>query len=94
MCTLHAIFSTELVALNATFGSSASMNCALGITVMLLALNSRGTDFERVLHLADEIDRAVTGAGYRYVSLDLRGFRSGSLNESLDQLVHIDISLK
>lgn len=45
-------------------------------------------DFEKALLLADDIDRAVVEAGYRYVSLDLRGFRSGSLNEGLSQTVH------
>ncbi|MEO5929401.1 MAG: TIGR00268 family protein, partial [Candidatus Kapaibacterium sp.] len=43
-------------------------------------------DFQRALDLADTIDAALTGAGYRYISLDLRGFRSGSLNETLTQI--------
>lgn len=33
----------------------------------------------------DEVVAAVTGAGYRYVTLDLEGFRSGNLNLSLRQ---------
>lgn len=41
------------------------------------------SDFEAALRRSDEIDRAVREAGYRYVALDLRGFRSGSLNETL-----------
>jgi uncharacterized protein len=35
---------------------------------------------------ADTLDRAVAGikaAGYQYVTLDLQGFRSGSMNEVL-----------
>ena len=40
-------------------------------------------DFSRVLERRGEIDAALRSAGYRYVTLDLRGFRSGSLNEGL-----------
>ena len=40
-------------------------------------------EFARATDLADEIDTAVRDAGYHYVALDLRGFRSGSLNETL-----------
>ncbi|MCE2504798.1 MAG: ATP-dependent sacrificial sulfur transferase LarE [Chlorobi bacterium] len=43
-------------------------------------------NFDRALALADEIDQAVRSAGYSYVALDLRGFRSGSLNERLTQI--------
>jgi uncharacterized protein len=37
-----------------------------------------------VLERRDEIVAAVKAAGYHYVSLDLEGFRSGSLNEVLN----------
>jgi len=40
-------------------------------------------DFERVLAQREAIDAALRALGYRYVTLDLRGFRSGSLNEGL-----------
>ncbi|MBI4446744.1 MAG: ATP-dependent sacrificial sulfur transferase LarE [Acidobacteria bacterium] len=47
--------------------------------------------------LFEKIDRALRSLGYRYVTLDLRGFRSGSLNEELaetastqDALTQID----
>jgi uncharacterized protein len=33
--------------------------------------------------LAGEIDSKLRGMGFRYVSLDLRGYRTGSLNETL-----------
>ena len=33
--------------------------------------------------VADTIDRALRAIGYRHVTLDLRGYRSGSLNEAL-----------
>lgn len=40
-------------------------------------------DFPRVVELREAIVAAVKGAGYRHVTLDLLGYRSGSLNESL-----------
>ena len=43
-------------------------------------------DFPRALDLAAPIDAALREAGYRHVTLDLRGFRSGSLNEVLTQI--------
>lgn len=49
-------------------------------------------DFERAIAQADAIDAAVRRAGYRYVALDLRGFRSGSLNELLNQSPNGDLS--
>jgi len=43
------------------------------------------SDFQRII--ADpvrvEITRGLTALGFRYVALDLQGFRSGSLNEVL-----------
>lgn len=41
-------------------------------------------DFERVLDKRNAIVDAVRSAGYRYVTLDLEGFRSGNLNGALD----------
>ncbi|MCB0713838.1 MAG: ATP-dependent sacrificial sulfur transferase LarE [Ignavibacteriae bacterium] len=43
-------------------------------------------EFAQAILLADAIDKAVRESGYRYVALDLRGFRSGSLNEVLTQI--------
>lgn len=40
-------------------------------------------DFPRVLEHREAIEAALREAGYRYVTLDLRGFRSGSLNEGV-----------
>ena len=40
-------------------------------------------DFPHVLAEREAIDAALRALGYRYVTLDLRGFRSGSLNEGL-----------
>ncbi len=43
-------------------------------------------DFPRAVEQAAHINHALMEAGYRYVALDLRGFRSGSLNETLTQI--------
>lgn len=40
-------------------------------------------DFPRLLDLAEELVPVFNGLGYRYVTMDLKGFRSGSLNEGL-----------
>ncbi len=40
-------------------------------------------DLAAVVARREEVSSAVHGAGYRYVTLDLDGFRSGSLNEAL-----------
>ena len=38
----------------------------------------------------DEVTAAVHGAGYRYVTLDLDGFRSGNLNDGPGSTVQVD----
>jgi uncharacterized protein len=40
-------------------------------------------EFPRVLEHRAAIEQGLTALGYRYVTLDLKGFRSGSLNEGL-----------
>ena len=40
-------------------------------------------DLGRVLEQREEVVRAVRAAGYRYVTLDLEGLRSGNLNAAL-----------
>jgi uncharacterized protein len=40
-------------------------------------------DFQRVIELHSEIVAQLREAGYRFVTLDLHGYRSGSLNEGL-----------
>ena len=40
-------------------------------------------EFATVVALRHEVSQAVHRAGYRYVTLDLDGFRSGNLNEAL-----------
>jgi len=39
-------------------------------------------EFERAVVLREDLARAVHGAGFAYVALDLDGFRSGSMNEA------------
>jgi len=41
-------------------------------------------DLAGVVARRDEVSAAVHAAGYRYVTVDLDGFRSGNLNQSLD----------
>lgn len=40
-------------------------------------------EFARAIELATTINDAIMSTGYRFVALDLRGFRSGSLNDGL-----------
>jgi uncharacterized protein len=42
-------------------------------------------DLERALAFREQVVSAVRGAGYRYVTLDLEGLRSGNLNGALDR---------
>lgn len=42
-------------------------------------------EFARVLEHRAAIEDGLSALGYRYVTLDLRGFRSGSLNEGLNK---------
>jgi uncharacterized protein len=42
-------------------------------------------DLERLLLCRSEVVAAVRGAGYRYVTLDLDGLRSGNLNAALEE---------
>ena len=40
-------------------------------------------DLERAVVLREQVVQAVRAAGYRYVTLDLEGLRSGNLNAAL-----------
>jgi len=42
-------------------------------------------DFERVLMHREKIVEALRALGYAYITLDLNGFRSGSMNEVIDK---------
>ncbi len=44
-----------------------------------------GEDLSRVLERRERIVEGLKQAGYAYVTLDLQGFRSGSMNETLGQ---------
>jgi uncharacterized protein len=43
-------------------------------------------DFDRVMQHKEEIAEALTKLGFLYVTLDLKGYRTGSMNEGLDDL--------
>ena len=43
-------------------------------------------DLPKVVEFRDRIVEALKSAGYKYVTLDLQGFRSGSMNEILPEL--------
>ncbi|MDA1076432.1 MAG: ATP-dependent sacrificial sulfur transferase LarE [Proteobacteria bacterium] len=45
-------------------------------------------EFPRVLEMAGDLQRDIKACGYRFVSLDLGGFRSGSLNEGI-QIIEV-----
>jgi uncharacterized protein len=45
-------------------------------------------DLSRALALRQLVVEAVLGAGYRYVTLDLEGLRSGNLNGSNGSALH------
>ena len=47
-----------------------------------------GDDLADAVQRRDEVVAAVRGAGYRYVTLDLEGFRSGNLNLALTGARH------
>ena len=50
-------------------------------------LEMAGEDLERAFVLREEISARVKAHGYRYVTLDLEGYRAGSLNLGLSPLV-------
>lgn len=41
----------------------------------------------RAVELGDELQRRIKGCGFNYVALDVAGFRSGSMNESIVKIV-------
>jgi uncharacterized protein len=49
-------------------------------------------DLAEVLAHREAVVAAIKAAGYRYVTLDLEGFRSGNLNDALDPAVRMDSS--
>lgn len=40
-------------------------------------------EMEQAFHLRESLAKALRGAGYAYVTLDLQGYRSGAMNETL-----------
>lgn len=46
-------------------------------------------EFPRAVELAAELNERIRACGYRFVAMDLAGFRSGSLNEGVIQVVQV-----
>jgi uncharacterized protein len=46
-------------------------------------------EMSTALDRADDIESAIRACGYRFVAVDLRGFRSGSLNEGMVKVVNL-----
>ena len=46
-------------------------------------------EFARALEVASELNERIRACGYRFVAMDLAGFRSGSLNEGVIEVVQI-----
>jgi len=47
-------------------------------------------DLFALLRVRDQVVRTIKAAGYRYVTLDLEGLRSGNLNAALGQTMPHD----
>jgi pyridinium-3,5-biscarboxylic acid mononucleotide sulfurtransferase len=82
----------SLGTLNAVSQAEAGLN-ALGFRAMrvrhygdLARLELPLAELGRALELREEVVRVVRRAGYRYVTLDLEGLRSGNLNAGLGDL--------
>ena len=46
-------------------------------------------ELPRAVAQREEVERRIKAVGYRYVALDLGGFRSGSLNDALIDVVQV-----
>ena len=40
-------------------------------------------EFEKLLRMREEVSNALKGYGFPYVTMDLLGYRTGSMNETL-----------
>jgi pyridinium-3,5-biscarboxylic acid mononucleotide sulfurtransferase len=79
----------SLGTLNAVSRAEAGL-CALGFRALrvrhygdMARVELPLEELGRAVDLREEVVRAVRGAGYRYVTLDLEGLRSGNLNAAL-----------
>ena len=50
----------------------------------LARIEVESSDLTAAVERRDDVVAAVRAAGYRYVTLDLEGFRSGNLNAALE----------
>lgn len=51
-------------------------------------------DFERLLSFRQQIVAELKSIGFRYISLDLTGYRTGSLNEALNNVTNAGDGIK
>ncbi len=50
----------------------------------LARIELQKTEFNKILAISDDVTAYFKELGFKYISLDLRGFRTGSMNEALD----------
>ena len=48
------------------------------------------SEMHRALDIGEQLQFKIRACGYRFISLDLSGFRSGSLNEGVIEAVHLE----
>jgi uncharacterized protein len=74
------------------FGSLGLQNSEFAITTRWCRLEISPDEMEKVLRkeIVDELARRFRELGFKYVTLDLHGFRSGSMNELLQLSTHGD----
>jgi len=66
---------------NGRWAKWASASCGCAITARWARIEVEPADFLAVLTLRGQIVEQFKALGYAYVTLDLAGFRSGSMNE-------------
>ncbi len=60
------------------------VNCRLRHHDTIARIEIPAEEFSRLLEISSAIVPALKDLGYRYITMDLQGFRSGSLNETLE----------
>jgi uncharacterized protein len=57
------------------------MQKAMGISMARIEIPKQ--DMQKAMGFREEIVKLLKDAGFKYITLDLEGFRSGSMNEDL-----------
>ncbi|MBQ9478284.1 MAG: TIGR00268 family protein, partial [Selenomonadaceae bacterium] len=55
------------------------------IHVRLARIEIEPTEFDRLLKLRAELSTTFKAIGFQYVALDLQGYRTGSMNETINR---------